>query len=108
MENCLFCKIIKGDIPCQKVFENELLIAFKDIYPKAKTHLLIVPKKHIDTIADLKKEEGDQDIVGAMVMAAKEIGDQMKLSGYTLQFNVGKSGGQEIFHIHLHLKSNEG
>ncbi len=107
MDNCLFCKIIAGQIPSQKVFENEEAIAFKDINPKAKTHLLIVPKKHIDTIADLKKEEGDELLAGKMIMTAKEIGDQMELSGYNLQFNVGASGGQEVFHIHLHLKSNE-
>ena len=77
---------------------------FPDINPVAKTHLLVIPKKHIPTIADL--EEGDEKIVGHMVKQAKDIAASKGLTGYKLQFNVGKDGRQEVFHIHLHLLSN--
>jgi len=102
---CIFCKIITGDIPSARVFENEEIIAFKDIHPQAKHHFLIVPKKHIPMIKDLKENEGDGELVGRMVLAARDIAKKKELSGYRLQFNVDKSGGQEVFHIHLHLIS---
>ena len=108
MTNCLFCKIIKKEIPSSVVFETDEIIAFKDINPKAKTHLLIVPKKHIDTIKDLKEDEADEILVGKMVLAARDIAKSMNLAGYRLAFNVGKEGGQVIFHIHLHLLSDQG
>jgi len=89
------------------IYEDDEIVAFNDIHPKAKTHILIVPKKHIDTIKDLKAEEGDGDLVGKMVLAAQHLGKEKNLEGYNLQFNVGKSAGQEVFHIHLHLLSNK-
>lgn len=88
------------------VYEDSEIIAFNDIYPKAKTHVLIVPKKHIDTIKDLKEDEEDEILVGKMVLVAQKIANEKNLEGYNLQFNVGKSAGQIIFHIHLHLMSN--
>ncbi len=103
--DCIFCKIIKNEVPSEKVFENEDLIAFKDIHPKAKIHLLIVPKKHIPTINDLNESEGDEILVGKMMLVARDLAKEKGLSGYNLQFNVGKSAGQEVFHIHLHLIS---
>ncbi len=106
MDDCIFCKIIAKSIPSETVFENEDLIIFKDINPKARHHLLVVPKKHIPMIKDLNTEEGDGDLVGRMVLAARDIAKEMNLSGYQLQFNVDKSGGQVVFHIHLHLLSN--
>ena len=105
--DCLFCKIINKEIPSTMVYEDDNIIAFNDIHPKAKTHILIVPRKHIDTIKDLKAEDGDGDLVGEMVLVAQKIGKNMNLDGYNLQFNVGKSAGQEVFHIHLHLLSNK-
>lgn len=103
---CLFCQIISKEIPAEFVFENEEMVAFKDIHPKAKHHLLIVPKKHIETIKDLNENEADEVLVGKMVLAARDIAKSLNLDGYNLQFNVGKSAGQIIFHIHLHLMSN--
>lgn len=103
---CIFCKIINKEIPAEIVFENDEIITFKDINPKAKVHLLIVPKKHIDTIKDLNENEADEALVGRMVLVARDIARKEDLSGYRLQFNVGKSGGQDVFHIHLHLISN--
>ncbi len=103
---CVFCQIINKEMEADIVFENDELIAFKDLYPKARHHLLIVPKKHIDTIKDLDEKEADEELVGKMVLAARNIAKDLKLEGYQLLFNVGKSAGQVIFHIHLHLMSN--
>ena len=106
MSDCLFCKIVAKEIPSASVYENGDLVAFNDIYPKAKTHVLIVPRKHIPMIVDLKEEEQDEILVGKMMLAARDIAQQKGLPGYKLTFNVGKAGGQEIFHIHLHLMSD--
>ncbi|MFA5948475.1 MAG: histidine triad nucleotide-binding protein [Candidatus Gracilibacteria bacterium] len=104
MENCVFCKIINGEIPSDFLYQDELCVIFKDINPKADTHLLCVPKKHIETIIDM--EEGDEKIIGHIVNKAKELAKKLNLPGYKLQFNVGKDGGQEVFHVHMHLMSN--
>jgi len=106
MDDCIFCKIINKQIPTDFLHEDELCVIFKDIHPKANTHLLVVPKKHIHSIA--KMEEGDEQIVGHLIRAAKNIGEKLNLSGYKLAINVGKDGGQEIFHLHVHLLSNVG
>lgn len=103
MENCIFCKIVKKEIPSEFLHEDGICVAFNDINPKAATHLLIVPKKHIPTIAEM--EEGDEKIIGHMVLCAKNMAKKLNLPGYKLQFNVGKDGGQEVFHVHLHLMS---
>jgi len=104
MSDCIFCKINSKEIPCDLLYEDEKCSAFKDIQPKAKTHILIIPKKHIHSIAEM--EEGDELIVGHLVRVAKEIAAKKGLSGYKLNINVGKDGGQEIFHLHIHLLSN--
>lgn len=104
MGDCVFCKIIGHEIPANFLHEDEHCVAFRDINPKAATHLLLVPKKHIATIAEM--EEGDEKIIGHLIKTAKEISAQLSLGGYKLQFNVGKDGGQEVFHVHLHLLSN--
>ena len=106
MDDCIFCKIINKEIPSDVVYEDNEIIAFNDISPKAKTHVLIVPKKHIDTIKDLKEDEQDEILAGKMVIVARNIAKEKNLDGYQLLFNVGKSAGQIIFHIHLHLMSN--
>jgi histidine triad (HIT) family protein len=103
---CIFCQIIKKEIPAEIVYENDEMMAFNDIHPKTKTHILIVPKKHIDTIKDLDENEEDEVLVGKMVLKARDIAKEKKLDGYQLLFNVGKSAGQLVFHIHLHLMSN--
>lgn len=106
MDDCLFCKLIGGQIPCEFLYQDEKTVIFRDIHPKAKTHLLIVPRKHIPSIAEM--EEGDEEIVGHLVKTAKKIGSDFNLPGYQLQINVGKDGGQEIFHLHMHLMSKSG
>lgn len=104
MSDCVFCKIIGGEIKSDFLHEDELCVVFKDINPKMKTHLLVVPKSHIPTIADM--QEGDEGVIGHLINIAKNIAKNLGLSGYKLQFNVGKEGGQEVFHVHLHLMSN--
>lgn len=101
--SCLFCKIIAGDIPAAKVFEDDQMIAFSDIAPKAPLHVLIVPRKHIETLNDLGAE--DDALVGAMTrraaLIAKEKG--FDASGFRTVFNCNADAGQAVFHIHLHL-----
>jgi histidine triad (HIT) family protein len=104
---CIFCKIIAKEIPSDFLFENGDMVAFKDIHPKSKTHILVVPKKHIETIKDLKETEADEVLVGKMFLVARDLAKERKLEGYQLQFNVGKAGGQEVMHIHLHLTSHQ-
>ncbi|RAL55793.1 histidine triad nucleotide-binding protein [Candidatus Gracilibacteria bacterium GN02-872] len=101
----IFTKIINREIPAEIVYETNDLIAIKDINPQALTHILIIPKKEIPTINDL--EEQDKELLANMFFAAKKIAKDLKIEeGYKLKFNVGPKGGQEVFHIHLHLLSN--
>lgn len=101
--DCLFCKIVNREIPSEFLYEDDAYVVFKDIHPAAPVHLLLVPKKHIRSINDLKGEEGD--IISGLFMVAKKVAREQGVneSGYKLLFNVEKGGGQEIFHIHLHL-----
>ncbi len=101
--NCVFCKIIKQEIPADIVFEDSEVIAFNDINPIAPVHVLVIPKRHIVSVVDI--EEGDTLLMGKLIMAAKKIADDLKISkkGYKLLIRVGKNGGQEVGHIHLHL-----
>lgn len=103
MENCIFCNIVNKKLPTDIVFENDNMIVFKDINPKAPVHLLIVPRKHIPSVNDIK--EDDLQIMGELFLTAKKVAKEVGVSdkGYKLVVNVGKGGGQEIFHIHLHL-----
>jgi len=100
---CIFCQIVKGQQKADVVFENDQIIVFKDINPKAVVHLLIVPKKHIKSINEL--EEQDKDLVAQMVFLAKDLAIKQNIaeSGYRLTFHVGRGGGQVIDHLHLHL-----
>ena len=101
--DCVFCKIIKKEIPAEVVFEDEDVFAFKDIHPIAPVHILIIPKKHIESINDLKEE--DTNLAGKMIMTAKKIAKDFDISekGYKLLIRTGEWGGQEVPHIHLHL-----
>ncbi|MCK5466660.1 histidine triad nucleotide-binding protein [Candidatus Parcubacteria bacterium] len=103
--SCIFCKIIKKGIPAEVVFENEDVIAFKDIKPIAPVHIVIIPKRHIASVVNLKEE--DEILMGKLIMTAKKIADDLKISekGYKLLIRVGRGGGQEVDHIHLHLLS---
>jgi len=101
MTDCIFCKIIKKENPTDIVFENEETIVFKDINPKTRVHLLVVPKKHIPSIQEV--ENGDRNLIGKLIFIARDRARDEKLAGYKLLFNVGLEGGQIIDHVHLHL-----
>ncbi|MDD7805899.1 MAG: histidine triad nucleotide-binding protein [Endozoicomonas sp. (ex Botrylloides leachii)] len=101
--NCLFCKIIAGDISADKVYEDNDVLAFKDINPAAPCHILIIPKKHISTLNDAVFD--DQQILGKMMLTAKDLANEMNLAndGYRTIMNCNSQGGQTVYHIHLHL-----
>jgi len=103
MMNCLFCKIANKTAAAEIVYEDEKIIAFKDIHPKAPFHLLIVPKKHIPSVDHL--ESKDQKLMGELFLVAQKIARGKKLKGYKLIINVGRPAGQLIDHLHLHLLS---
>jgi histidine triad (HIT) family protein len=102
-QDCLFCRIVSKEQPADIVYEDEALLAFKDINPHAPVHVLIVPKKHIRSINDLAP--GDVPVVAAMITQARDLARALGVdrSGYRLQFNVERGAGQVIFHLHMHL-----
>jgi len=101
--NCIFCQIAKKDLPAAIIYEDEKVIAFKDINPIAPIHYLIIPKKHIASVNRLEAQ--DKELVGEMFLAAKKIAKDQGIAdnGYRLVFNVGKDSGQMVDHLHLHL-----
>jgi len=101
MEECIFCKIAAGEIPSDKVYEDNDFIAFNDINPQAPTHILVIPRRHIPSAADMGK--ADCELVGGMFLVAAEICRQQKITDYRLVVNNGAGVGQTVFHIHLHV-----
>ena len=103
MDDCLFCKIIKGEIPSDKVYEDEEILAFKDINPVAPVHILVIPKKHIDSIAKIEKK--DEALIGKIYTVINKIAEQqgVKENGFRVVTNCGKDGVQEVMHLHFHL-----
>ncbi len=101
--DCLFCKILAGEIPADIIFESDDAIAFRDINPQAPTHALIIPRKHVATINDLG--EGDEALVGKLFLAAKSIAadEGIAAAGYRVVMNCNAAAGQTVFHLHLHL-----
>jgi histidine triad (HIT) family protein len=100
--DCLFCKIVNGDVSAQKVYEDECCIAFADIHPQAPVHLLLIPKKHIESLAHAAAE--DKELLGHLLASATKLAAQQYLAkGYRVVMNVGKDGGQTVDHLHLHL-----
>lgn len=100
-ENCLFCKIIQGAIPCDKLFEDDEVLAFRDIAPEAPVHFLVIPKKHISGPAAVTME--DEQIIGKMVRIGNEVAKQEGIEDFRLVFNNGERAGQTVFHIHMHI-----
>ena len=106
MDNCLFCKIVRGDIPAQRVAENDVCLAFRDIAPQAPTHVLVIPKAHYASLNDTP----DASVLGAMGEMAKEVARALGVaeSGYRVVVNTGRDGGQTVHHLHLHLLAGRG
>ncbi|SMO50430.1 histidine triad nucleotide-binding protein [Melghirimyces algeriensis] len=103
MEDCIFCKIVDGSLPSEKVYEDESVLAFKDLHAQAPVHLLVIPKKHISSIREIGEEDGPLmgKIFAAINQLAKEYGLADK--GFRIVNNCGDEGGQTVYHIHFHL-----
>lgn len=101
-ENCLFCKIAQGKLETDLLFETENVVAFRDINPVAPTHILIIPKKHISSLAHLEAE--DTNLMGEIIQATSDLADEERLAeGYRVVVNTGSHGGQTVGHLHFHL-----
>ena len=105
--DCIFCKIASGEIPAGKVYEDDEFVAFKDIHPAAPIHILLIPKAHIETLADCQMPEG-MAMVGRMMALAPQIAldngtPALPQGGFRVLMNVGPAGGQEVYHMHLHI-----
>ena len=103
MDECLFCRIVKGELPSRIVYENEEVVAFEDVHPQAPTHILVVPRRHVATLNDVTPE--DRQLLGAIVLAASDVARDRKISssGFRLVCNTNRGAGQSVFHLHFHL-----
>jgi len=103
MSDCLFCKMVAGEIKPNVVYEDEAVLAFRDINPQAPTHVLVIPKQHISTINDINSE--DAELVGRLYLGAKKVAelDGIAIDGYRTVMNCNAAAGQAVFHIHLHV-----
>jgi histidine triad (HIT) family protein len=102
-DDCIFCDIIAGKIPANKVYEDDLMIAFKDINPQAPVHLLIVPKEHVATFSEIKERHAD--LLGKLLLRVVRLAEEQGIAdkGYRLVINCNRLAGQEVFHLHVHL-----
>lgn len=103
-DDCVFCKILKGNLPSKIVYENDFAKVIENIEPVAKVHLLIIPKDHTDNI---KEYENNPELLGKLFNTAKEVSDKLKLDSYRLIVNVGEGAGQSVMHTHIHILSDE-
>lgn len=103
MEDCIFCRIVRGEIPCSKVYENDKVLVFDDIHPAAPVHVIIIPKEHIATLLDM--EPGRRDLSEALLSAANEAAriKGVDENGFRFVINCNRDGGQVIFHLHAHV-----
>ena len=102
MSDCIFCKIVRGEIPCRKVYEDEEFFAFHDINPAAPIHFMLIPKLHLESLA--QAEENHAMLLGKMLLLAPKLAKEQGLSnGFRTVINTGKGGGQEVFHLHIHI-----
>ena len=103
VEDCIFCKIVAGEIPCDLVYADEEIIAFHDINPQAPVHILVIPRKHISDLNEASAE--DQALLGALLLRARDIAEAAGVaqSGYRVVLNTGPHANQSVFHIHLHI-----
>ncbi|MBO8136720.1 MAG: histidine triad nucleotide-binding protein [Desulfotomaculum sp.] len=103
MADCIFCKIVNKELPAEVIYEDDLILAFKDINPVAPTHVLLIPKKHISTLLDLQEE--DSNVMGHIIITAQKLAKELGLEekGFRLVSNCKEEAGQTVFHIHFHL-----
>ena len=102
MSDCLFCKIVRGEIPCSKVYEDDEVLAFHDIHPVAPVHFMLIPKLHLASLNDA--EEAHRALLGKMLLLAPRLAREQGLDqGFRTVINTGRGGGQEIFHLHVHV-----
>jgi histidine triad (HIT) family protein len=103
MSDCIFCKIVRGEIPCAKVYEDDKILAFDDINPMAPVHVVIVPKNHISTLMDVNTEK--DDIMNSLTAAAQKVAQikNIAVSGFRVAINCNAEGGQVVFHLHVHV-----
>jgi len=102
-ENCIFCKIIRGDFNTEFVLENEYAVVFNDINPAAPIHMLVVPKLHVESLNELDNEE----LLGKLMMTVREVTKKIGLNSYKTLINTGKDAGQEVFHLHIHIMGDK-
>lgn len=102
MTDCIFCKIVNGEIPSKKLYENDYVIAIEDINPKAKVHSLVIPKVHIDSMNELE----DEKLMSEILKAIREVAKIKGVKAYRIHVNTGKEEGQIVFHLHFHVLSN--
>lgn len=103
MSDCIFCKIINGELPSKKVYEDKNLVVFHDISPKAPVHVLVAPVKHVESIREVEDE--DKNLMGELILAIKKIAQKLGIdkSGYKVVINNGQGSGQLVFHLHFHV-----
>ena len=102
MDNCIFCKIVRGEIPCSKVYEDDEVVAFHDINPVAPVHFMLIPKLHLASLAEV--EDAQVSLLGRMLVLASKLAREQGLeNGFRTVINTGKGGGQEVFHLHIHI-----
>ncbi|OPY87833.1 MAG: HIT-like protein [Smithella sp. PtaU1.Bin162] len=103
MSDCIFCKIVQGEIPCAKIYENDQVLAFDDIHPMAPVHVIIIPKKHISTLLDVS--DADNEVIVDLVSAARKIAKIKGIAekGFRTVINCNAEGGQVVFHLHMHV-----
>ncbi|WP_394020554.1 histidine triad nucleotide-binding protein [Anaerococcus cruorum] len=99
--DCVFCKIVAGEIPSDKIYEDEDIIAFNDLDPQAPIHFLVIPKKHITSLAQV--EESDSALIGRIMLAIQKLAAENNLESYRVVTNIGEDGGQTVPHLHFHV-----
>ena len=99
--DCIFCRIVAGELDCDKLFEDDEVLAFRDLYPKAPMHALVIPKRHLATLNEFSAD--DSRLLGRLMLVAKQVAAEHALEGYRVAMNIGSLGGQVVFHAHLHV-----
>lgn len=99
--DCIFCRIVSGELDCDKLYEDDDVLAFRDLYPKAPVHGLVIPKRHVATLDEFA--DGDSALLGKLMLVARQIAAKHDLEGYRVTMNVNNLGGQVVFHAHLHI-----